>query len=158
DLGNTSIYPALISGGTLHVIAYEISTDPERWGAYLAEHPMDVLKIVPSHLQAWLSSEEARKLLPRKYLIFGGATLTPRLLEKVAALNPGCEILNHYGPTETTVGSLTLELKDYERKSATLASIPIGQPIANTQVYILDPNLEPVPVGVTGELYIAGAG
>jgi amino acid adenylation domain-containing protein len=158
DLGNTSIYPALISGGTLHVIPYEMSTDPQRFAAYLAEHPMDVLKIVPSHLQALLHSEEARRLLPRKYLIFGGETLTPRLLEKVEALNPACEILNHYGPTETTVGSLTLQLNKYDWKSARLASIPIGKPIANTQVYILDQNLEPVPIGVTGELYIAGAG
>src|SRR5215469_9243393 len=158
DLGNTSIYPALISGGTLHVIAYEMSTDPQRFAAYVAEHPVDVLKIVPSHLQAWLASAEAGKLLPRKYLIFGGETLTARLLEKVEALHPGCEILNHYGPTETTVGSLTLKLKEYDWKSATLSSIPIGKPIANTEVYILDQNLEPVAIGVTGELYIAGAG
>jgi acyl-coenzyme A synthetase/AMP-(fatty) acid ligase/acyl carrier protein len=116
------------------------------------------LKIVPSHLQALLHSEEAAKLLPQKYLVFGGETLTPKLLEKIEALNPGCQILNHYGPTETTVGSLTLKINDYDWKQAKLASIPIGRPIANTQVYILDANLEPVPVGVTGELYIAGAG
>jgi acyl-CoA synthetase (AMP-forming)/AMP-acid ligase II/acyl carrier protein len=67
-------------------------------------------------------------------------------------------MLNHYGPTETTVGSLTLKLKDYDWRRARLASIPIGRPIQNTQVYVLDANLEPVPVGVTGELYIAGAG
>jgi amino acid adenylation domain-containing protein len=158
DLGNTSIYPALISGGTLHIIAYEMATDPGRFAAYLTSHPVDVLKIVPSHLEALLQSEEARNLLPRRYLIFGGETLTPRLLEKVQALNPACQILNHYGPTETTVGSLTLKLTEYDWKSARLASIPIGKPISNTQVYLLDQNLEPVPIGVTGELYIAGAG
>ncbi len=84
--------------------------------------------------------------------------MTPQLLEKIAAFHPACEILNHYGPTETTVGSLTMPLKDYDWRQANLASIPIGRPIQNTQVYILDANLEPVPVGVTGELYIAGAG
>jgi amino acid adenylation domain-containing protein len=158
DLGNTCIYPSLIAGGTLHVIPYEASTDPQRLAAYVAEHPIDVLKIVPSHLQALLQSEEAASLLPRKYLIFGGETLTPKLLEKVESLKPSCEILNHYGPTETTVGSLTLKLNEYDWKAAKLASIPLGKPIANTQVYILDQNLEPVPVGVSGELYIAGAG
>jgi acyl-coenzyme A synthetase/AMP-(fatty) acid ligase/acyl carrier protein len=119
-----------------------------------------VLKIVPSHLQALLQSpsDEAAKILPRKYLVTGGEALTPKLLEKIAALNPTCEMLNHYGPTETTVGSLTLELKHYDWKNAGLATIPIGRPIQNTQTYILDQNLEPVPVGVTGELYIAGAG
>src|SRR5579863_3643096 len=158
DLGNTCIYPSLLSGGTLHIVGYEMATDPRQLAAYVSKHPMDVLKIVPSHLQALLQSEDAGKLLPRKYLIFGGETLTPKLLEKIEALNPGCEVLNHYGPTETTVGSLTLKLKEYDWKKAKLASIPIGRPIQNTQVYVLDANLEPVPVGVIGELYIAGAG
>ena len=135
-----------------------LATDPRAFAAYVAKHPMDVLKIVPSHLQALVSSEDAAKLLPRKYLIFGGETLTPKLLEKIEALKPGCEVLNHYGPTETTVGSLTLKLKDYDWRKAGLMSIPIGRPIQNTQVYVLDANLEPVPVGVIGELYIAGAG
>jgi len=160
DLGNTCIYPALISGGSLHILPHETATDPQQFANYASQHPMDVLKIVPSHLQALLqsSSEEAEKILPRKYLITGGEALTPKLLEKIASLNPSCEILNHYGPTETTVGSLTLELKNYDWKNAGLATVPIGRPIQNTQTYILDPNLEPVPVGVTGELYIAGAG
>ncbi len=158
DLGNTCIYPSLISGGCLHIVPYEMATDPRQFSNYLAKYPVDVLKIVPSHLQALLQSEEAKKLLPRKYLITGGETLTPKLLEKIEALNPECEVLNHYGPTETTVGSLTLTLKDYDWKNSHLASIPIGRPIQNTQVYVLDQNLEPVPIGVTGELYIAGAG
>ena len=158
DLGNTCIYPALISGGCLHVIAYDVSTDAQRFGQYAQQHPIDVLKIVPSHLQALLHSSDAGQVLPRKYLITGGETLTPQLIEKIQKLQPGCEILNHYGPTETTVGSLTLKLNEYDWKNASATSIPIGRPIANTQVYILDQHLEPVPVGVVGELYIAGAG
>jgi len=162
DLGNTCIYPSLISGGTLHVIGYETATDAVRFAEYAAKYGMDVLKIVPSHMAALLLSqsdpEQAKKLLPRKYLVFGGETLTPKLLEKIASLQPACQVLNHYGPTETTVGSLTLKLKDYDWKSKQISSIPIGRPIQNTQVYLLDQNLEPVPAGVSGELYIAGAG
>src|SRR5581483_9473728 len=158
DLGNTSIFPALISGGGLHIVGYETATDARRFAEYVGKYPIDVLKIVPSHLQALLQSEEARKLLPRRYLILGGEALTPKLVEKIESLAPACEILNHYGPTETTVGSLTLKLKDYDWRKQNLASIPLGTPIQNTQIYILDPNLEPVPVGVAGELYIAGAG
>jgi amino acid adenylation domain-containing protein len=163
DLGNTCIYPSLISGGTLHVIGYETATDGVRFAEYAAKYGTDVLKIVPSHMAALLQSqadgEQAKKLLPRKYLIFGGETLTPKLVEKIESLHGSCELLNHYGPTETTVGSLTLKLNEYAAGQAQeLASIPIGRPIQNTQVYVLDQNLEPVPVGVTGELYIAGAG
>ena len=156
DLGNTCIYPALISGGCLHVISYEVSTDSQRWAHYCAEHPIDVLKIVPSHLQALLNTEQGGQVLPRKYLILGGETLSSKLVEKIQELNPVCEILNHYGPTETTVGSLTLAVKQYQGSDA--GSIPIGRPIANTRVYILDGHQQPVPVGVVGELYIAGAG
>jgi amino acid adenylation domain-containing protein len=162
DLGNTSIYPSLISGGTLHVIGYETATDGVRFAEYGTKYGIDVLKIVPSHMAALLQSqseaEQAKKLLPRKYLIFGGETLTAKLLEKIESLDFSCEVLNHYGPTETTVGSLTLTLQDFEWKSKPLSSIPIGRPIQNTQVYVLDQHLQPVPVGARGELYIAGAG
>jgi acyl-coenzyme A synthetase/AMP-(fatty) acid ligase/acyl carrier protein len=117
-----------------------------------------VLKIVPSHLQALLQSPQAKQILPRKYLILGGETFTPTLAEQIESLGGTCEVFNHYGPTETTVGSLTLRLADYDWKNSTAASIPIGRPIANTQVYILDGLLKPVPAGVIGELYIAGDG
>jgi amino acid adenylation domain-containing protein len=158
DLGNTCIFPAMISGGCLHVMAYEVATDAQRFAGYAQRHPIDVLKIVPSHLEALLHSAEAAQILPRHYLITGGETLTPQLVEKIQSLKPVCEIFNHYGPTETTVGSLTLRLQDYAWKAASAHSIPIGRPIANTEIYILDAHLEPVPTGVEGELYIAGAG
>jgi amino acid adenylation domain-containing protein len=158
DLGNTCIYPALISGGCLHVIGYDVSTDAQRFARYTSQYPLDVLKIVPSHLQALLHAAEALHVLPREYLILGGETLTPKLLESIEGLGGSCEVLNHYGPTETTVGSLTLRLADYDWKNAPAASVPIGRPIANTQAYILDALLQPLPLSVVGELYIAGDG
>jgi len=158
DLGNTCIFPALISGGCVHVVSQDDSTDPQRFAQYLAKHPIDVLKIVPSHLQALLESSEARELLPRKFLILGGETLTPKLAAKIESLGGSCEVFNHYGPTETTVGSLTLRLAEYDWENSRAASIPIGRPLANTRVYILDSWLQPVPTGATGELYIAGEG
>lgn len=155
DLGNTCIFPSLISGGCLHVLSQDAVTDSARLAAYQRQYPIDVLKIVPSHLAALLETAAGAGVLPRRYLILGGEALKPRLVERIRELGASCEILNHYGPTETTVGSLTLRLKDYAGDAPT---IPIGRPIANTQVYILDPQQEPVPVGVAGELYIAGDG
>ncbi|MEO7028369.1 MAG: AMP-binding protein, partial [Acidobacteriaceae bacterium] len=126
----------------------------KRMAAYQAEYGIDVLKIVPSHLAA-LVDGAGNEVLPKKYLITGGEALKPALVE---LLNGSCEVVNHYGPTETTVGSLMLRLKDFDWKKSSAASVPIGKPIANTRVYVLDANRELVPVGVAGELYIAGAG
>jgi amino acid adenylation domain-containing protein len=158
DLGNTCIYPSLASGGCLHVIGYDVSTDADRMADYNQTYPIDVLKIVPSHLHALLQSARAKQVLPRKYLVMGGETFTPALAEKIFASGATCEVFNHYGPTETTVGSLTLRLADYDWKNSPAPSIPIGRPIANTQIYILDALLRPVPTGAIGELYIAGEG
>ena len=158
DLGNTCIFPSLISGGCVHVIAYDDSTDPQRFADYTTTYPIDVLKIVPSHLQTLLQSAHAQQILPRRFLILGGEALTANLVVKIESLGATCEVFNHYGPTETTVGALTLRLADFDWKSSTAATLPIGRPIANTQVYVLDELLQPVPTGVVGELYIAGDG
>ena len=72
-----------------------------------------------------------------------------------AGTSPQTQIIIHYGPTETTCGSTTYELRATDPDEGTM---PIGRPIWNTQVYVLDDGLEPVPAGVAGELYIAGAG
>jgi amino acid adenylation domain-containing protein len=157
DLGNTCIYPALISGGCLHLLPYEVATDAHRIALYQDRYPIDVLKIVPSHLAALLDSARPEKILPRKYLITGGETLTRKLVSKIGSSAATCQIINHYGPTETTVGSLIRPLSGYESQKGA-ANIPIGRPIANTRVYVLDEQLQPVPVGMTGELYIAGEG
>ena len=157
DLGNTCIYPSLISGGCLHIINHETAGDSQRLREYTAKYPLDVLKIVPSHLAALLEGG-GRGVLPRRYLVLGGEALTPQLVSKIVASGADCEIVNHYGPTETTVGSLTLRLKDYSWQTSGTQTIPIGRPIVNTRVYILDAQGEPVPSGVTGGLYIAGEG
>jgi amino acid adenylation domain-containing protein len=157
DLGNTSIFPALTSGGTVGVISEEIAMDSARLARYCRKHPIDVLKIVPSHLEALLVGSEGAGVLPRKYLILGGESLSRRLVQRVRDLGANCQIGNHYGPTETTVESIVLRVPD-DLDSGGAATVPIGRPIDNTQIYILDSNLHPVPVGVAGELYISGEG
>jgi acyl-coenzyme A synthetase/AMP-(fatty) acid ligase len=118
-----------------------------------------VLKIVPSHLAALLEGNGGKRVLPRKYLVVGGEKLKRELIEQVEATGVGCEMVNHYAPTETTCGSLTLKVSDFDWKGwAAGRAIPLGRPIANTRLYVLDGEGEPVPVGVKGELYIAGDG
>lgn len=165
DLGNTSIFGALVTGGCLHVIPYEILTSGEQFATYARAHPLDVLKIVPSHLQALLAScppELQRFLIPRRSLVCGGEPFQWSLLDQLAALNAPCHVFNHYGPTETTVGVLvyacgipTVARLEQMRQEA--ATVPLGRPIANVNVFVLDHHGVPVPPGVVGELWIGGA-
>jgi non-ribosomal peptide synthetase component F len=73
DLGNTVIFASLASGGCLHVVNYETATDGGLFAEYVARHSIDVLKIVPSHLNALLASADGKDMLPRQFLILGGA-------------------------------------------------------------------------------------
>ncbi len=157
DLGNTVIFPSLCIGGCLHIISQERSSNPEALADYFHHHPIDCLKIVPSHIAALLVSSEPKKILPRQRLVLGGEALSRSLISQIVEQTSDCQIFNHYGPTEATVGALIYPIKigQIDQSSQT---IPIGRPIANTQIYLLDPNLQPVPFNVSGELYIGGAG
>ncbi len=156
DLGNTAIFGALCTGGTLVVLSYAQSMHPELLAEYLAPAPLDCLKITPSHLEALLSASRPERILPRQRLVLGGEALSHRLVERVYRLAPGCRIHNEYGPTETTVGVVVTDPLSAGPPAPRAASLPIGRPMANTQVYILSAQRQPVPIGVAGELYIAG--
>ncbi|MEG4530219.1 amino acid adenylation domain-containing protein [Microcoleus sp. D2_18a_D3] len=155
DLGNTVIFPALCFGGCLHIISQERATDPEALGEYFDRNPIDCLKIVPSHLAALLNSSQPKSILPGKRLILGGESANWSLIKTLRNLAPSCSVFNHYGPTETTVGVLTYQV-EFDKIGCDFDTVPLGLPIANTQIYILDSYLQPVPIGVAGELYIGG--
>jgi len=155
DLGNTVIFQSLFTSGCLHVISQDRATDPELLADYFSQHAIDCLKIVPSHLEALLTSPNPGAVLPRRLLVLGGEAASPALLDKVMDHAQGCSVFNHYGPTETTVGVLTsrLRIDDSEHRSSTM---PLGRPLANTQAYVLNNYLRPVPSGCAGELCIGG--
>lgn len=155
DLGNTSLFAPLVSGGCIRLIGAEASMDGDLFAEELGEDRLDVLKIAPSHLRALLAARRAN-VLPRDWLVLGGERLSWELVEEIRSLSASCRILNHYGPTETTVGCLTYPV-DAEQRTDSL-SVPIGFPLAGVRAYVLDSQLEPVPAGVPGELCIAGAG
>jgi amino acid adenylation domain-containing protein/FkbM family methyltransferase len=155
DLGNTMIFPALVSGAALHVIAQEKVSDPDALADYFEQHRIDYLKIVPSHLAALQSSAHPERVLPGRLLILGGEASRVDWVNSLRTLATECAILNHYGPTETTIGVLTYNVDSGEPHTATL---PLGRPLANTQVYVLDTDLRAVPMGATGELFIGGDG
>jgi amino acid adenylation domain-containing protein len=156
DLGNTAIFPALGTGGCLHVISQARIIDAHALVDYFEHHPIDCLKITPSHLAALQASSQTKPIMPLRRLIIGGEASKWEWVKKLQAFAPDCVILNHYGPTETTVGVLTFQVKK-EQDELAYTMTPLGRPLANTQVYILDQYCNPVPGGVSGEIYIGGA-
>lgn len=153
DLGNTVLFGSLVSGGVLHVLAEGSVTDADAVAAYLEGESVGFMKIVPSHLSA-LGSGGVGRLVPSGALVLGGEAASVDLVGELVGAGRGA-VFNHYGPTEATIGVATARLDE-----VTVASgvVPLGSPIGNTRFFVLDEFLRPVPVGVVGELYIAGAG
>jgi amino acid adenylation domain-containing protein len=155
DLTVTALYSPLLCGGTVYLLPE--SSGPEDLCAALMEHAEGALvKITPAHLEllaALIPPGEGAALTTT--FVIGGEDLKADLAARWQAIAPAASLFNEYGPTETVVGSTVYRIPAGVPPAG---SVPIGRPIANTQVYILDGWMQPVPVGVTGELYIGGAG
>ncbi len=153
DAPVTQLLVTLCRGGVLHVIPQDLATDPDAVGKYFQTHRIDYFKVAPSHLAALQASERPEQVMPRRLILIGGEAAHTDWVSSVQPLAPTCAIVNHYGPTETTCGVMTYEYGSTEVHGATL---PLGRPLPNTEIYVLDPSLNPVPAGVAGEIYIGG--
>ena len=151
DLTITSIFTPLLNGGTVFV--YNDSDIFLTLKDIFENSKSDIVKLTPAHLSL-LNDFDFSKTHVTK-LIVGGDLLLPETCKRVIDKFPNIHIYNEYGPTEATVGCMIYE---YSTKSNNYSSVPIGHPIANTEIYILDNNLKPVPIGSIGEIYISGAG
>ncbi|WP_343238589.1 amino acid adenylation domain-containing protein [Streptomyces sp. SID5473] len=155
DLGNTTLFCSLATGGELHILDPDTVLDPAVVSAYLTEHRIDHLKAVPSHLAALTARSGPGGVLPARSLVLGGEAAPPGLVGELLAAAGNRTIHNHYGPTEATIGATTTELTAHDAENG---RIPIGTPLGGTRTYVLDERLRPVPPGVPGELYLAGPG
>ncbi|MEV5203984.1 amino acid adenylation domain-containing protein [Streptomyces sp. NPDC053720] len=159
DLGYLSLFGALVSGGTLHLVERERATDPAGLAAYFATHPVDVVKMVPSHLELLAAHGDLAAVLPKHLLVLAGEACPPQLVARVRAARPGLRVHNHYGPTETTVSVLGCEPTDTDDPTDTTAvSVPLGTPFPNALCYVVDRGGRLAPPGTPGELWIAGPG
>jgi amino acid adenylation domain-containing protein len=154
DLGYTGLFASLCSGSSLHVISTETAASLDSLLSTLQEHPVDYIKITPSYLAALLSCDNTNDILPRKCVVLGGEPLRWSLLQRIWKLAPQLGIVNHYGPTETTVGVVTNPVSCASESSS--LTVPIGKPIRNVETYLMDSEMNSVPDGTAGELYIGG--
>lgn len=157
DLGNTVLFPALCGGGCLHIIAQERASAPLALTEYFDHYQVDCLKVAPSHLEALHDSVSGRGPMPTKRLVLGGEASQRGWVKRLESGAPNCSIINHYGPTEATVGVLTHSVNG-ERGVSPFATLPLGRPINNAQIYLLDSSGQPVSTWTKGELHIGGAG
>jgi amino acid adenylation domain-containing protein len=155
DAPITYLFGALCCGGVLHIISQERSFNAAAIGEYFRRHRIDYFKVAPSYLAALQSHPQPEQVLPHRLLLVGGEASRSDWIAEVHALAPDCRIVNHYGPTETTCGVLTYEVTP-EVSALGTSTLPLGRPLPNAEIYLLDGYLNPVPIGVPGELYIGG--
>ncbi|MFI6475164.1 amino acid adenylation domain-containing protein [Streptomyces sp. NPDC050516] len=147
DMANTELYQPFISGATMVMAGRDTVTDPSAVLELIRRHKVTAVQATPAFWQMLLMHDPnaARDLR----IIIGAEAVPVRLAETLA--QQAAEVFNMYGPTETVTWCTEARVKAGE-------GAPIGRPMGNFQVYVLDSRLRPVPRGVPGELYIAGAG
>jgi amino acid adenylation domain-containing protein len=149
DLTVTTLFGPLITGG--HIIVGDIVAAAES-GQDDGGRPCTFLKATPAHLR--LLDEAPQRFSPTGDLVVGGEQLLGESLRQWRERRPFATVINEYGPTEVTVGSVVHALRPGDPLPS--GAVPIGTPVWNTGVHVLDAMLRPVPDGVTGELYLSG--
>nr|WP_036774510.1 non-ribosomal peptide synthetase [Photorhabdus australis] len=154
DASTFEVWAPLLNGATLVVIDHLTLLTPPDFVQVLQQHHITIL---------WLSvglfnrlAAELFPVLPQlRILLVGGDVLDPHVIAQVLRHSPPQQLLNAYGPTEGTTFTTTYRIESLPEGTT---NIPIGQPIANTRVYLLDADGQPVPLGEIGEIYVGGDG
>jgi amino acid adenylation domain-containing protein/non-ribosomal peptide synthase protein (TIGR01720 family) len=154
DVSVWEFFWTLITGARLVVAQPEGHKDPNYLVNLIIQQQITTLHFVPSMLQAFLEAENVEKCQSIKRVIASGEAL-PTQLQQRFFHRLDAQLHNLYGPTEAAIDVTFWQCQDNANSQNT---VPIGRPIANIQIYVLDKYLHPVPVGVTGEIYIGGVG
>ncbi|WP_412543787.1 amino acid adenylation domain-containing protein [Longispora sp. K20-0274] len=154
DLVVPNLWAPLVTGQPTHLLPQDVDmADLGRW--LEKSGPFSFMKLTPGHLDVLthqLSAAQAHGLT--EVMVVAGEAFTSRTLDRWRALDPNTRLVNEYGPTEASVGTCVFPIAD----GYTADVVPIGRPLPNMTMYVLDADLNPVPVGVTGELYVGGTG
>jgi amino acid adenylation domain-containing protein len=154
DAATFEIWGALLYGAQLVGISKDVVLSPRAFSAEIRARNISTLFLTTA-LFNLLASEAPGTFQSVRHLLFGGEAVDPRWVDEVLTEGPPKRLLHVYGPTETTTFA-SFHLVEQVPQGAT--TIPIGCPISNTEIYLLDQNLQPVPIGVPGELHIGGDG
>jgi amino acid adenylation domain-containing protein len=154
DAATFEIWGALLNGAALILISKDVALSPQEFAAEIRQKEISTLFLTTA-----LFNQIARNVPDAfsalKHLLFGGEAVEPHWVREVLAKGRPERLLHVYGPTETTTFA-SWHLIESVNSEAT--NVPIGKPLANTKLYVLNEQLKPVPIGVTGELYIGGDG
>lgn len=157
DATITSLFAPLIAGRMLTILPEGGQEIDHIRAALQSGQNWSLIKLTPAHLEllnAMIPPEQLAGLT--RFVVLGGEALLERHVAPWREYAPQTRLINEYGPTETVVGCCVYEVGSAQALPS--GAVPIGRPIANTQLYVLDANRQPVPVGVKGELYIGGEG
>jgi amino acid adenylation domain-containing protein len=146
---------ALLNGAKLIIAEKELILSSQKFSKWLKENNISSMFITVALFNK-VAQEEPTAFSGMKYLLVGGDACSPKMINRVLTYGPPKKILNAYGPTESTTFALTYSIASGSIQNVEI--FPIGKPISNTQVYVLDSNMNPVPIGVPGELFIGGDG
>ena len=152
DASTFEVWGSLLNGGTLYLVSEETLLDTDLLGSALLRYQITTLWLTSSLFNYHVDKGED-VFSGLSYLLIGGEALSPYHINKVKSRHPDLRLINGYGPTENTTFTTTHLIEGYYGDR-----IPIGKPIGNTEVYILDSYDHLSPIGVIGELCIGGAG
>ncbi|MFM7712979.1 MAG: amino acid adenylation domain-containing protein, partial [Microcystis sp.] len=154
DAATFEIWGALLNGAKLIIIPKSILLSPSELAASIQSQEVSVLFLTTA-LFNQLAALVPETFSSLRYLLFGGEAVDPKWVQEVLDKGSPEKLLHVYGPTENTTFSSWYLV---EKSPETAITIPIGKPISNTKIYILDQHLQPVPIGIPGELCISGIG
>lgn len=155
DVSIWEFFLSILNGATLVLHTEEIISNILEYTRNIIESNITTLYIPPNILEEVYSLMKNTKNLKLGKILVGVEPIKKRVLNQFYLLNPHMKIINGYGPTETTICSTALV---YQKGEDNDDIVPIGKPIANTNIYIVDPHMQILPIGVPGELCISGDG
>ena len=154
DAATFEIWGALQNGAQLVGIEKETMLSPVEFKRALAKEHISAMFLTTA-LFNQIAQSLPETFASLRYLLFGGEACDPQSVRRVLEFGKPRHLLHVYGPTESTTFTTWHDVKEVE---STARTIPIGQALSNTEVWVLDRHMQPVPVGITGELYIGGDG